>query len=337
MLLETWMHTSSLVRYLLLLLCSVLFVSCAAGSSQQQTHQNVPHYSPIINSLVATTGCGHPSPIAQGNSDFQTIAADPAKAEGSQTRTYRIYIPSMYQDQQQLPVVLVFHGYGGRSYEIEEITGFSDLAEQQHFIVVYPDGLEDGHNNAQFWANGGAADSYGIDDVQFVSDVLNDVQRKFCVDAHRIYATGFSNGGGMTDFLACRLAMRIAAFAPVSGNFLPTPGGCHPGRPVSILEIHGTADTTVPYNGDSSSPNHPPGSEEAIPAWLHNWAVRDGCTRGLEPFLQTASFIAEQWTGCQGHVAVVHYRIEGGGHIWPDAIGDQTCASVIWKFFQNYS
>ena len=204
-------------------------------------------------------------------------------------------------------------------------------------LAVYLNGLDDGHNGVPFWTNGGPADSYGIDDVQFVSDVLSDVQHKFCVDAYRIYATGFSNGGGMTGLLACRLALRIAAFAPVSGNFLPVPGGCQPGRPVPILEIHGTADTAVPYHGDLHSPDHPAGPEEAIPNWLHDWAVRDSCTRGPVPFLRTASFVAEQWTGCQGHTAVVHYRMEGGGHIWPDAIGNDTSASVIWKFLQNYS
>jgi polyhydroxybutyrate depolymerase len=322
------MDTRPLVRSAgLILLCCVAFVSGASPSSPQQT----------INALVATTGCGHPSPITPGSSDSQTIAADPTTAEGSQVRTYRMYIPAMYQPQQRLPVVLVFHGYGSSSDEIEALAGFSLLAQHQHFIAVYPDGLTDGLQGAPFWANAGPTGSDGIDDLQFVSDVLNDVQQKVCVDAHRIYATGFSNGGGMTAFLACRLARRIAAFAPISGNMLAPPGGCHPGRPVPLLEIHSVADPVVPYPGDPSSHLHPPGPLLAIPDWLQQWAVRDRCTHGPDPFVKTVSLFAEQWTGCQGHVAVVHYRNEDGNHTWPDLLGDETGAAVIWTFFQTYS
>jgi poly(3-hydroxybutyrate) depolymerase len=109
---------------------------------------------------------------------------------------------------------------------------------------------------------------YGIDDVQFTSNFLDSLQRTFCVDPERIYATGFSNGGGMTGFLACRLFGRITAFAPISGNFYNPPGGCNPERPVAILSFHGTAGPITFYN--------------VLPV------------------------VGERWSNCRGNVGVVH-------------------------------
>jgi polyhydroxybutyrate depolymerase len=145
----------------------------------------------------------------------------------------------------------------------------------------------------------------------------------------RIYATGFSNGGGMTILLACRLASRIAAFASVSGAYPPFPGGCHPSRPVPILEIHGTADKIVPYNGTSLLPT--------IPDWLAGWAVLDGCHRQPTIFYQSANITGERWTRCSGNVMLEHYRIDGGKHQWPKTANGLDATSTIWSFLQDYS
>ena len=294
---------------------------------------NYRAYVGPINKPVATTGCGHAAPFLLGKSVNVTIAAHPAVSRGLKTRTYLLHVPSAYQENVSLSVVLIFHGYGGSAAGMEG-TGFSQLAEQQHFIAVYPQGIPDGPGGAPFWASTGPID-YGVDDVQYVSDLLNDLQAKLCVDVQRIYATGFSNGGGMTGFLACRLAGRIAAFAPVSGNFYDSPGGCKPGRPVPILDVHGTADHTLPYNGIPAS-IYPAWPLPPIPQWLQQWAARDGCTHGPQTFLQNAQLLGEQWTNCQGNGTVMHYRILGGGHGWPQTLGSQSTAATLWHFFQAY-
>ncbi|MDQ6660921.1 MAG: ferulic acid esterase, partial [Chloroflexota bacterium] len=282
----------------------------------------------------ATTGCGQASPIPPGSSANMTISSHPAESEGEHTRTYRVHIPKAYDTHIPLAVVLVFHGYSGNAAGMESSTGFSQLADQQHFIAVYPQGLPDGEGGKPIWASIGPFD-YGIDDALFVSDMLNDLQSKLCIDAHRIYVTGSSNGGGMSGFLACRLARRIAAFAPISGNFYAIPDGCHPGRAVSILNIHGTKDPILPYTGIPASVN-PQWPLPSIPQWLQEWARQDSCTNGPKTFLQKSSVTGEQWTDCKGNATVVHYRIEGGGHSWPSAIGGQSAANVIWLFLQNH-
>lgn len=326
---------------LLALLCILMLASCSTSTSSQANHASprasrftYQQYASPINRPVVTTGCGQASPIAPGTSGNLTLPVNPAISAGHSSRSYRVHVPAAYNTHQPLAAVLVFHGHGGTAAGMEGGSGFSTLAEQQHFIAVYPQGLPDGYSGEPFWASAGPID-FGIDDVHFVSDMLNDLQKKFCIDSRRLYATGFSNGGGMSWLLACRLAGRIAAFAPISGNFYAIPGGCHPGRPVPILDMHGTADPVLPYNGIPSSKN-PAWPLPSIPQWLQTWASWDSCTKGPTIFLRQSNVSGEQWAGCQGNAAVVHYRIEGGGHHWPPTIGNRSPADVIWLFFQAH-
>jgi polyhydroxybutyrate depolymerase len=284
--------------------------------------------------LVVTTGCGKPSVVPPGTSSMRTISADPSVSNGHTNRTYLVHVPASYLPDMPMPVVLAFHGYGGTAAGMESSSGFSLLAEQQGLIAVYPQGLPDGGNNPPFWASAGPVD-FGIDEIAYVTNLLNDLQSRFCVDAHRIYATGFSNGGGMTGYLACRIAGRIAAFAPASGNYYDIPGHCHPSRPAPILEFHGTADGVVPYDGipASQSPDWPLPS---IPEWLAGWAAHDGCTSGLQVFLKAPHVTGERWTGCRGTSIVMHYRLDGVGHTLPRTINGMPTPDIIWNFFQAH-
>lgn len=334
-------HNEGIYLFASILLLCLLFAGCTSNqpTSILTTSSSAARYSPPvdtfpINHLVATTGCGRVSPVAPGSSVNVTIAAHPAESLGNHTRSYRIHVPTEYSSNHPVAVVLVFHGFGGNAAGMESSSGFSTLADQQDFLAVYPQGLPDKETNKPFWAEIGPID-YGVDDVLFVSDILNDLQQKYCVDAHRIFATGFSNGGGVTNLLACRLAGRIAAFAPLSANAYAIPGGCHPGRPVPILNMHGTADPLLPYNGIPLSKN-PDWPLPSLPAYLQSWATRDGCTHGPDIFLREPKATGMQWTDCQGHVSVVHYRIEGGGHSWPPTINGNTPAGILWQFFSKY-
>ena len=327
---------------LLCLLLNSLLAGCAASNTSpaSNTYAGTNRYSlPTdtlpINHPVTTTGCGSIPPVAPGSSVDVRIAAHPAESIGNHTRTYRIHVPKGYASNHAVAVVLAFHGFGGNMAGMERGSGFSTLADQQNFLAVYPQGLLERSTNKPFWAEIGPID-FGVDDVLFVSDILNDLQAKYCVGAHRIYATGFSNGGGVTNLLACRLAGRIAAFSPLSANAYAIPGGCHPGRPVPILNMHGTADPLLPYNGIPLSKN-PDWPLPSVPAYLQAWATLDGCTRGPDIFLREPKATGMQWTNCQGNVSVVHYRIKGGGHAWPPLINGNTPAEVMWQFFSHYT
>jgi polyhydroxybutyrate depolymerase len=272
--------------------------------------------------------------VTPGTSADQTFPVNPAESLDQNTRLYRVHIPSTYQNDQPIPLVLYFHGAGGTAAGGDRGSGFTALAERDHFIIVYGQGLPDVGSGVTFWADVGPVDN-GIDDVHSTSLLLDDLQSKFCIDAHRVFATGFSSGGGMSNLLSCRLAGRIAAVAPVAGNFYLIPGGCNPGRAISILNIHGTADAALPYNGvpPSIDPSWPLPS---IPQWLQTWAKRNDCGPGPVIFLHTPQVSGEQWSHCRGGTTVMHYRIEGGGHAWPGMLGDRSSLAVIWEFFQAH-
>jgi polyhydroxybutyrate depolymerase len=322
---------------MILLLGNLLLAGCNTTSQQvKQASVRTPVATPVqklVDRPVPTTGCGKVSPIKPGSSANQSIAVDPAVSNGNLERSYLVHVPTGYERTRPVAVVLAFHGHGGNAADEERGTGFSTLADQDGFLAVYPQGLPDGQN-LPFWASDGPID-FGIDDALFVSNVLTRLQEDFCVDPRRIYATGFSNGGGMSGFLACKLAERIAAFAPVSGNYYALPDGCNPGRPVPVMEIHGTADPIVPYAGipASESPEWPLPS---IPQWLQAWANRDGCTQGPFVFLRIPAVTGENWTHCKGNATVVHYRIEGGGHSLPATIGGTATNVLMWQFFQSH-
>lgn len=258
---------------------------------------------------------------------------------GGLTRLYSLHIPTGYRNTQKYPLVLNFHGHGSNSLQQERRTDFSQLANSQGIVVVYPQGAvgPDGHTG---WDTGPARNPQ-TNDLLFVSDLLNHVQAILCIDPARIYATGFSNGGGMTNELACKMADRIAAFAPVSGAYPQLPGGCSPARPVPILEIHGTSDPVVPYNG-SLVKGYPP-----IAQWLQQWTQRNGCKEGPVVFSNTAGVTGERWSACHDDVTIVHYTIHGLGHAWPIAyhtpihtrkyVTTFDATTTIWTFFKDYT
>lgn len=320
-------------------LLALLLTGCSASSStptsQDQTRATgaLPAGGTVDRPIV-TQGCGQASQVPPGKSANETLAVNPAESEGMDRRVYRLHVPVTYQANTPTPLVLVFHGYGGTGTGMESGTGLSTFADQHGFLVVYAQGLPDGAGGTPFWASVGPMD-YGVDDVHYVSLLLDDLQKNFCVDARRIFVTGFSNGGGMSGFLACRLASRLAAVAPVSGNFYAIPGGCHPSRPLPLLDIHGSADQVLPYEGIPAS-SDAPWPLPPVQQWLQEWAARDGCNTSPTIFAHTPQITGEQWTACQGDAIVEHYRVEGGGHGWPSALGNRPTLDVMWSFFEAH-
>lgn len=252
-------------------------------------------------------------------------------------RSYLLYVPPHYDPESSYALVLNFHGHSSTDLHQAQITGFTKLADQQNFIVVYPQGVI-GPDGFTGW-NSGLRNDPKVNDVLFVSNLLSHLQAALCVNPYRIYATGFSNGGGMTNVLACQLSGRIAAFAPVSGSYPPPPGGCNPTRAVPIMEFHGTADHIVPYYGNIMR-NEPP-----IDLWLQDWATRDGCTKGPITFYKHGKVTGTEWTDCRDNVSVIGYRIQGEKHMWPlvkfnihTGTGSypSSASAVIWSFFKAH-
>ncbi|MGO8950433.1 MAG: alpha/beta hydrolase family esterase [Ktedonobacterales bacterium] len=284
----------------------------------------------LVTTSLPTTGCGKAPPIAAGRSANQTIEVDGLRRE------YRLHMPAGYTPGQKVPLVLLFHGHNATAAVFERITGFSKLADDRTFIAVYPQGRV-GPDGRTGWNTSRRKDPK-VDDQLFVSDLLTQLQAELCVDSQRIYAAGFSNGGGFTAVLACDFANRIAAFASVSGEYYPQPNGCAPARPVPLIDIHGTADRIVPYRG-SRRLRYP-----AVSTWLQEWAARNGCTASPNIFYQQGAITGQAWARCAGNSALVQYIIAGGTHVWPGSSFQRALRSpdkqlnataVIWSFFDG--
>ena len=261
----------------------------------------------------------------------------------SLTRNYRLHLPSGYVPNQMYPLVFSFHGYTSNAFQQEIYTGMSNLADDENFIVVYPDGI----NNA--WNVGFGLMSYfsGVNDVGFVNALLDTLFSNYSIDTDRVYACGMSNGGYFSYRLACELSDRFAAIASVTGLITDsTAANCNPSRHVPALQIHGTADPVVNYNGMTGSL----GVEES----LNYWMQKNECTGETYSTALPNSNVADLstaehiiYTGCDGCSSIEFYKITNGGHTWPDGIidvpnfgttnRDLNASEAIWTFFTQHS
>jgi poly(3-hydroxybutyrate) depolymerase len=292
----------------------------------------------LVDRPVASSGCGRGPAVLRGTTARLTVAVPPASSAGVRERSYWLHVPAHYAAGRLTPLVLAFHGGGGTGIGMQLATGLSTLADQRGFLVAYPQALAQDHGRGPFgWDASGPRDPFadGIDDALFVSDMLNAVQAGYCVDPARIAATGISNGGSMTGYLACVLAGRVAAFAPVEAVFFQIPGGCRPVRPAAILDVHVVTDPVAPFAGVPSrgSPDY---YALAIPAWLRAWALRDGCSGGSRIILRSPEVTSEQWDSCPAGVSVAGYRLASGGHSWFRAIGAAAGDQVVLGFFAGH-
>jgi polyhydroxybutyrate depolymerase len=249
-------------------------------------------------------------------------------------RMVRVHVPASYDPVRPTPVVFNLHGYSGDGLQQSTISKMIPVSDANGFIVLHPDG----HHSPRGWNGGvccGAAASSGTDDVAWLASVLDEAESKLCVDTNRVFATGLSNGGFMTHRLACEIADRIAAIAPVAGVVGIT--GCNPSRPVAVMHIHGDADPLIPYGGGGVNGN------ESVAATIERWATKNGCTGAPAQTFQQGDATCTTRSGCNGGADVVECRIAGGGHQWPGGVSigsflgelsnDLDASNAMWAFF----
>lgn len=272
-------------------------------------------------------------------------------AVGGLQRSAIVHIPPQYDRTVAMPVVLAFHGGGANADNMVRFSGLNDKADQVGFIVVYPNGT--GRLQRMLTFNGGnccgQAAASGVDDVEFIRRLLDDVADAFTIDPKRVFATGMSNGGIMAYRLASELSDRIAAIAPVSG-----PMGtktCNPTRPVSVIHFHGTDDEFAPFHGGRGEGLS--GTDFfSVPDSIVAWVEADGCDP--QPVTTTVPDTAADGTTVRrkaygpgrAGAEVVLIVIEGGGHTWPGreprlaSLGKSTrdisANDLMWEFFQRH-
>ncbi|MBN2573699.1 MAG: hypothetical protein JXP73_03975 [Deltaproteobacteria bacterium] len=169
---------------------------------------------------------------------------------GGRARTYTLHVPSGLPAGEPLAVVFDFHGAGGNGSQQQGMSGWAALGDREGFLTVFPDGV-DGYWNVDDKCCGTAGKSQ-IDDIGFLRAIIDKLRADICIDAKRIYASGFSNGGGFTHRIGCDAADVVAAIAPVATDLRTQP--CNAARPISMVEIRGMADSLEPYEGGLVGP-----------------------------------------------------------------------------------
>lgn len=275
-------------------------------------------------------------------------------------RHYVVHVPPGYDGKSPVPVVIMFHGGGGKARGAMQETGWSAKADKENFLAVYPEGVPRDPTrrgsfvaNPQSWNDGSArtilaAAQQNIDDVGFVNAMLNDLGTKFRIDLHRLYATGFSNGASMAFRAGRELAARFAAIAPVAGSdWLDQPA---PAQPLSLLYLTGTEDPLNPFEGGEITLGaKSAGKKPPVREFIHKWVRLLGCAPEPKTIHDRDGVKGVAYTACHDHAEVVFYTVAGMGHFWPGGMSHLperivgkssnkvSATDLIWEFFRKHS
>lgn len=285
-----------------------------------------------------------------------TVVKESLSFDGME-RTYEYYVPTSYDGSEPVPLLFSFHGLGSSAEGQRSLTDFVRIAEEEGFIAVFPNAtalVDDGSvelpalPNAHIQWNDGRKNSlqnyHGIDDVGFVSELIERFIEAFNIDERRIYATGMSNGAMFSQRLAIELSDRLAAVASVTGGLPSEEFGLKtPKRPIPVIFIMGTNDPIIPYDA-------------VMPGTLAYWQHHNGTD--AEPVRETLPKVVEDdptvihkevYANGKSGSEIVVYRVEEGGHTWPggpqyapeQVIGKASqqmhASEVIWEHFKQYA
>ena len=223
-----------------------------------------------------------------------------------------------------------------------QYTGLNNYtnSKENNFILIHPQGAPLNTaltSSASHWNSGAWTIGSTVDDVDFIDTIINLVSEKYNINVNRIYSTGMSNGGFMSYHLACNLSSKIAAIASVTGSMSKqTYESCNPEHPTPVLQIHGTLDGTVPFDGNSAI------GMEPIEKVMTYWQEYNSCN--IDPIISVTDFFelgssVEHWqySNCLNDIQVELYKIDGMWHTWPqeDRFGI-SASQTIWDFFNTY-
>lgn len=270
-------------------------------------------------------------------------------------REYIVHLPTGYTGQEQLPIIIFLHGGSGSAQSAMGFTLMNSISNLEGFLVAYPQGIGPVDGGGFSWADGRgtSADALNIDDVGFVDKLIDSLSITYPIDSNRIYLSGFSNGGFMTQRIACEMPERFAAMASLGASMsLELAANCAPEKAIPMFIINGTADQFVPFNGGPSGVVGP-----IIPTFdlVDFWKNNNGCTTILDslelPDLdpsEESTITSFGFTNCACEADVQLYRVNNGGHTWPgventnyEMIAGETNEDIqasfeLWRFFEQY-
>ena len=278
-----------------------------------------------------------PSAGCDGPATAQADLAEATMRVAGAERRYLVSAPAWDEGDEPLPLVVDLHGLAEGADIHAEMTQLGPLGVEEGFVTLFP------HGTGEPVSWNLTADAQANDDLAFVAALLDRVEAERCVDTSRVYATGLSMGAMMSSTVACTMADRFAAIAPVAGVVLPQP--CEPARPVPVLAIHGTADPILLFNGGvnaevlDSALGGGAGSAttttvaadldgEGHPEAVRGWASLNGCDEAARDDRISDEVIRRTYD-CPDEAAVEFLIVEGGGHSWPSSEFSRSIERIV--------
>ncbi len=276
-----------------------------------------------------------------GSQSTSTMTSSPAAVQhgkiivGGYARTYRLFRPPSLEPKHAAPLVILLHACGGTGDQFAAMTKFDEEASSGGFVAAYPDGP-----SGSCWNE--FLDPTLPDDFSFLGQLLNRLATELPIDKNRIFVTGLQSGGHMAYTLACAMPDRIAGIASVSGG-MPLDSrkasmrcpDVSQSKPVSVMEMHGTADDFLPYEGGG------PLQAPTTITLLNYWATIDGCS-GDPVETHNGITTTSLWRQCKGATVVRLDTVSGGHNTWfgsgANAVaGEPNATAVVWDFFKALS
>lgn len=279
----------------------------------------------LVLSAALLGGACHTAPSTPDAGCVPGSRGKPSQVVFGGDRPVTLSVPKAYDSSCPAPLVLVLHGYGASGLLEESYLGLDGLVDGRGVLLAAPDGTKDSSGSA-FWNPGTASccNFFGssVDDVAWLTGLIREIRGVYAVDPGRIYVVGHSNGGFMAHRLACVASADIAAIVSLAGTMDQTPAPCTLSAPVSVLQVHGDADTTVLYDGGTAILGKS-GPYASAPDSVRFWAGQDGCqltqTQGaafdLDSSLPGDETVPTSFDGCPPGVDVSLWTIQGGSHI----------------------
>jgi len=268
------------------------------------------------------------------------------------TRTYKVHVPLSYDQDTSTPLVIYIHGGGGNA-DSAYFDEMDKTADKFGFILVAPEGTGEvklGKLRASWnggkWETGECCGD--ADDVGFISEMVDELRNKFNIDEKRVYATGISNGGLMTNRLACELSDKITAIATIAPAAIPS--NCNPSKEIPIMNIHGTGDRCNPFYGGEPSFSFCANVDytRMMPKQVvDSWIQINGCLDKNVIVYENGDANCISYNECDNGVEVRFCKVEGMGHTWPDGsqylsssligpVSYDISSDQIWEFFEKY-
>jgi polyhydroxybutyrate depolymerase len=297
----------------------LVLTGCSVTSSASVTTTTFPA---VVTTMTTTTAAPPARPRAPTGDSVETMTHDGIE------RRYLLHVPTDLPVDRMVPLVLVLHGAGGDPEDIEAGSGWNAVADERGMVVAYPEG-DGGDWNAG--ACCGSAVRENHDDVGFLEELVDHLDGFAQIDPARVVLVGHSNGGMMAYRLACDPDSKVFGVASVAGTNM---AGCPPAHPLSFLEIHGTADRVVPFEGGSTTESEAAGLPPLTPVELSvTWMVQAlGCETTPDE-VTVSKTTTQTWSQCRDRVRAGFVTLTGSGHSWPAGRSFDATSAIADFFF----